>query len=587
MKRILALLTAVAVLVLLFVACTEVPVEKPTADTTVPAAAATEPVSTDLAIVKDGVANYRILRPERGSQTVIDAAIRLRKMIGEKTDISLELGTDWTTYGAEPDHESLEILVGPTLYEESAQALQDVPYGDYVITRVGNKLVINAWLEEGLNAAITALNRELVFNGSAGNFTLPQDIRLTGTKVAIVNELPIYAGGTLSKIYDAGDKSQVLVFADTDPEEYAAYRKALEAAGYTLYTENEITDNKFATYTNDKYTVNVGYYAYETACRAVIEPKMPLPPREGDNKYETLVTPSVAMLGQEIIGKDGTKQDTQSGMCLIFQLGDGSYVIVDGGYRKDVLAKDIYDYMYKYAPDKNNITIAAWIMTHGHNDHQGAFQNFSAIYAPKVKLELLIANYPSEEFVAASDSSHPVNMSATLKKISAFDGAQYLRAHVGQEFYLRDAKIEILFTMDSLTPDVLDNYNTTSMVFTVELGGQKINVLGDADEKGCQIALNMFGDYLKADIVQMAHHGYGTGSSSSRGVTGVYDKSASPVVLWPVGMEIGYVTTSSRSYTKHLVDLDTTKEIFVAGYRTVRLPLPYTVGTSGCESILK
>ncbi len=585
MKRILALLAALPVLVLLFVACTEVNAENPTADTTAPAT--TEPVSNDLEIVKDGVANYRIVRPEDGSEAMIKAASRLREMIGDKTGVNPTLGTDWTTFGAEPDHESLEILVGPTLYEESAQALEGVPYGDYVITRVGNKLVINAWVEEGITAAITALNRELVFNGSAGNFTLPQDIRLTGTKVAIVNELPIYAGGTLSKIYDAGDKSQVLVFADTDPEEYAAYRKALEAAGYTLYTENDITDNKFATYINDKYTVNVGYYAYETACRAVIEPRTTLQPLESDNgKYEKLVQPSVAMLGQEIPGNDG--EDLQSGLCLIFQLADGSYIIVDGGYKKDVIAKDIYDYLYEHAPDKNNITIAAWLMTHGHTDHQGVLAQFSSTYASKVKLEMMIANYPSKEFLTASDPEYPAGEGDKLKtQTEKFKDAKFIRAHVGQEFYLRDARIEILFTLDSLTPDVLDNYNTISLIFTVELGGQKINVLGDADEKSCQIALKMFGDYLKADIVQMAHHGFGTGSSSYSGVTGVYDKSASPIVLWPVGMERGYAETGSRPYTKHLVNLETTKEIFVAGYRTVRLPLPYTVGTSGCESILK
>ncbi len=583
MKRILALLTAVAVLVLLFVACTEATVENPTADTTAPAAATTEPVSTDLAIVKDGVANYRIVRPEDGSEATIKAASRLREMIGDKTGVNPTLGTDWTTFGAEPDHESLEILVGPTLYEESAQALEGVPYGDYIITRVGNKLVINAWMEEGITAAVTALNRELVFNGSAGNFTLPQDIRLTDTKLAIVNELPHYAGGTLRTIYDAGEKSRMLVFDDTDPEEYAAYRKALEAAGYTLYTENEITDNKFATYINDKYTITVGYYAYETACRAIIEPKETLPPLEVDNKYETLMQPSMTLFGVDY------GESMQNGQCMIFQLADGSYIIVDSGFPLARNGQDIYEFLYEYAPDKNNITIAAWIMTHAHSDHYGAFSKFSDAYASKVKLELMIANYPSASVMTEGGYTYEVDVCTKLKARTAlFEGARFINTHVGQEFYLRDAKIEILYTLESFSPDVLSYFNDTSMVFTVELGGQKVNVLGDAGEDACQIVQKMFGDYLKADFVQVAHHGAGTGSSSYSGVTAVYSKSASPVVLWPVGMgETGYDKQKAVKRNVYLVELETTKEIFVAGARNVRLLLPYAVGTSGCESILK
>ena len=42
-----------------------------------------------------------------------------------------------------------------------------------------------------------------------------------------------------------------------------------------------------------------------------------------------------------------------------------------------------------------------------------------------------------------------------------------------------------------------------------------------------------------------------------------------------------------RAYSAHLVNLESTKEIFVAGSRVIRLMLPYTVGTSGYESILK
>ena len=44
---------------------------------------------------------------------------------------------------------------------------------------------------------------------------------------------------------------------------------------------------------------------------------------------------------------------------------------------------------------------------------------------------------------------------------------------------------------------------------------------------------------------------------------------------------------NDRAASRHLIELDSTKEIFVAGDRIIRLLLPYTAGTSGQESILK
>ena len=61
---------------------------------------------------------------------------------------------------------------------------------------------------------------------------------------------------------------------------------------------------------------------------------------------------------------------------------------------------------------------------------------------------------------------------------------------------------------------------------------------------------------------------------------------SSPVVFWPIGNQ-DYSGMSSRAYSAHLQNLKSTKEIFVAGSRQVRIMLPYTYGTSGSESILK
>ena len=153
------------------------------------------------------------------------------------------------------------------------------------------------------------------------------------------------------------------------------------------------------------------------------------------------------------------------------------------------------------------------------------------------------------------------------------------------EFFLRDAKVEILYTLESLAPAEF-TYNTSSLIFKLELGGQTFLMLADATQDACRIAYSMYGDYLKSDFVQAAHHGFGVGSSVYTGVTSVYSAAAAPVVLWPCSDD-AFSTMNDRAASRHLIELDSTKEIFVAGDRTIRLPLPYTAGTSGQESILK
>ncbi|MBQ8396603.1 MAG: MBL fold metallo-hydrolase [Clostridia bacterium] len=557
-------------------------------DTTTDLTSADTPETTapaeELAIIENGAANYRIIRHEEASSAAVKAATRVRELIGQETGVYPDLSTDWHRKDADLDHTTLEILVGATDYTESASALAGILYGDYIVTRVDNKLVINAWCDAGLEAAVTALGRELFNRAEAGSFTLPADIRLTGTKVDIVNALPVYDGGNVRAIYDAGNQNQVLIVDDTTPDEYAAYRRAIETAGYTLYTENAIADNRFATYVSDQYVINAGYYAYETASRIIIEPRTTLPALEDENKYESKIQPSFAMLGLE---HDSNGVLVQNGLCFIFQLADGSYIVVDGGFPRQRDAKAIYDYLYAHAPDPNDITVAGWFITHAHSDHYAAYNLFSQTYADKVKVEYVIGNFPSDTARIEGGLGTEGSVGPQIEQnVARFEGAQFIKAHTGYQFFMRDARIEVLYTLESYAPGVLSYFNTTSLIFTVEIAGQKFNILGDASNDACNIAYKMYGDTLKSDFVQTAHHGYTTGSTAYGGVTAVYSASAAPVVLWPVG-EKDYAGMSSRAYDAHLQELAATKEIFVAGSREVRFMLPYAAGTSGYASILK
>ena len=53
--------------------------------------------------------------------------------------------------------------------------------------------------------------------------------------------------------------------------------------------------------------------------------------------------------------------------------------------------------------------------------------------------------------------------------------------------------------------------------------------VGDASSNGLLLAAKRYGDYLKSDFVQLAHHGSGDGSSDST----FYQKVGAPIVLHP------------------------------------------------------
>lgn len=582
----LSLALLIFLLVITLVSCTGTSAPTPPADVTTEVPETEAPI-VPIDLIKDGVANYTVIRGEEADSNTVQKTTLLMQNLAKYTGVSPMISTDWIRKGEEHDPNTLEILVGNTNYKESAEALEGLPYGNYVVKKVGNKLVINAWSSKALNRAITLLITDITKNATEGNYSLPGDILLTGAEQEELNLVPYYEGAQLETVYPSGNNNQLLLFSDTDMAEFNTYLGEIEKKGFTLYTDNEVVGNKFATYINDEYVVTAGYYKHNNEARVIIEPRTTLPILAEENKYEKVTEPKFALLGLEYDSGEG--YNSQNGQCFVWQLSDGSFIVVDGGFNRSVDARQILKFMQENAPDPKNINIAAWIITHAHGDHYGAFANFSANYGKHINLELIIANFLSDEAREMDDMAEGGGYVYVLQHEKSYPNCQYLEAHTGQKLHIRDAEIEILYTIESYVPRSLDNYfNTTSLVFTVDIAGQRFLVTGDAGNDACAIIAGMYGDYLKSDYVQAAHHGYQVSipNNNVAGVKKVYELAAAPVVLWPVG-EKDFVTMINRPQSKYLQDLPTTKEIFVAGANKITLNLPYTVGTSGQKSVLK
>ena len=558
-----AFLILLALLMLLQLAACE-PTQDPApsdTDTASGTEGETDAAERILSLVVDGASEYRIVRSETASETVASATNALRNALKNITGVELKITSDISALTENGDNAAKkEIIIGKTRYEETATALAECGYGDFVIRVYGNKIVVVAHDDSVTAKGCTYLSDILLKYGERGSLSIPEgELNVTRAITQIVSALPQFEGAGAMQLVDAGDGAYMMVVQKSNQESFQSYCQSIENAGYTLYTSHSASGNNFYTYVNDQYTINTYYRPYDRSIRVAVEPRGLLPLTEAP-QYEKLTTPSVTMLGLEIDGN-------QIGLCLIFRLSNGHFVILDGGNNKKVYADRIYQKLQELAIDKNNIVIDAWIISHGHTDHAGGMMQFQKHYSKQVTVKQFISNIPPEaKLLEINDLT---TESAARNAMKQFPNVTLTKAHAGQIFYFADAKIEMLYTVEDLYPKALEDGNSASLVFRITLGGQTIMCLGDEYMDASLVLTSAYtGMYLKSDFVQVSHHGW-------EGATvALYNQIKPDVALWPVGLEY-YAKQQHLEQNKALKAL--IKDLYVSGSTDVTLSLPYTL----------
>lgn len=609
MNRLLSLFLALIIAMAMFVSCVNNGDDKETtpADTQTgdPADSSSSgdvgniPEAVDLKIIVNGVSNITVMRPDKAdnSSMVVACATDIRKAIGDYTSVTPAIKTDWTKDGTH-DPNTVEILVGNTDYAETAAVLSELSYGEYVVKVVGNKLVVAAYTDTALRAATNKLIKQIKELSTEGNLTIPADLLLAETVDKDLAALPSYDGGTFYATYSCGGEAMEIIVKNTNADEYQKYLKKLEENGYTQYTTNTIKDNHFATYNNKNYTISAGFYKYENAARIIIEDLAPAVGLESDNKYTAVTTSQITMIGTAYTTSSGDYNG--NGLSMLIRLTDGRFIVVDGGHNKAEnsanLLKAMKEQSSGYLKAGEKITVAAWIITHSHGDHNGMINSQYGNFTSSVKVERFLVNFmaESERQKAISSASYGGNWSSgegggytTTLKVASNMKAVVHTVRVGQVFYFADLKLEVLYTIDSYGPEVCNALNTTSLIMKMTFGDGTVYMsTGDATGPGMQIVSRMFGDYLKSDIVQVAHHGYSTWGTES-GTIAAYKLMQPSIVLWPQGLK-AYPNYKTKSYNIVLFppaeggSNPNFKEILISGEigDTVIVPIPYTLGSA-------
>ncbi len=578
---------------------------------TVPETAAeTEaPAPSEYTIVSGEEGLFAIVRPEELAveNIAVTTAVEIRKFIKERTGVSLKLGDDWIAAGTEHNSNTFELLVGPTSYPESAEVMDSIGYGDYAIRAIGNKIVVFSYTDVGYEKALqefTSILRGGIKN-EGGNMSLvlsAEDLNVVGTVEKMTATLPHYHGGKLNTVSNAGDGCYCIVIGETTESEYKAYLSTLAQDGYKTHCSNELAGNLFSTLYTADYTVNAGFYKNSEEVRIIIEPftENTLPLAKSD--FAAVTTPQLTMIGLDnLIGAEYQN----NGLCLIYRLADGSFVIVDGGHSEDavVSATDIISSLREqskeYAKSDSDIRIAAWIITHPHSDHFGTFVKAYNQFT-KFKVERVFVNFwdeaTFEAFKSAKDTFAPGKYTTYTRTPGVAEklGAEYIVPHVGQVWWIGGTAFEFLYTLESFLPRTTPTFNTSSLIFrtvTTDASGKEYTVMvtGDATGYTMQIIADTFGTALKCDVVQLAHHGSIT-SGNSGGTQKAYELMRPSVLFWPVGPK-HYLTVKEYTYNHVLLEGKNPNfaELYVAGWQgnLVTISLPYTLGTAEKKVVLE
>lgn len=533
-------------------------------------------------IVKDGVPQYAIVFPDGASERIKSAAKSIYdavcKIATNKSDA--EFGTDMSVeYLKTGKHDPAvkEILVGVTNYDQTSEVLSDLGYGDYAIKTVGNKIVITAWSESAIEMAVARFMLSFDSAKEGNNVSIKsQSINQKKAHVKLLNQIPAYdfEGTELSATYYSGDMCYLAIFNNATKLTHSEYLQKLENDGFVKYTENNMNDNLFTTYIKDTVVVNASYYPSKDEERVIVEElgKRSLPNLESENQYEKVCEPMFFQVG---VSPD--RSGKQNGMCYMFRLEDGSFIIFDGGHKGELDTENmprqnsrrIYEIIKEYSPDPKNLVIKAWIITHGHDDHINAFRDFVSEYAKRVKIERFLSNFPSANQADNTETGTSAADDALAKLGEYSRNTKITKIHPGYKFYLAGAEIEFLYTLELYAPAMLTYYNTSSLVCSVTLGGQKFMMTGDMSDNANAIISNLYGEYIKSDIVQVAHHGFDGGS------TNFYRTVDPKWAFWPINRSAyEYVKLSSRN--EYMFQKGTNlKQTFVAFFQTTAVNLPF------------
>ena len=179
----------------------------------------------------------------------------------------------------------------------------------------------------------------------------------------------------------------------------------------------------------------------------------------------------------------------------------GKHIMVDGGLPEDT------EHLKEVLRQRGG-KVDAWLITHPHSDHVGALTNILNDPASGITIDAIYYNFAPIEWYWANEEYRAqmvVDCMAALSNLSPSVNHPNIRK--GEVINVDDVRITVMNEPYLFQTNAINN---SSVAYRVELNGRRIMFLGDMGVPAGNSFLNEYKDNLselKAEIVQMSHHG--------------------------------------------------------------------------------
>ncbi len=202
-------------------------------------------------------------------------------------------------------------------------------------------------------------------------------------------------------------------------------------------------------------------------------------------------------------------------MSYIIKTEDNKIIVIDGGTHSET------QYLRNFLEFLGN-NVYMWIITHPHPDHVEALTDI--LLKPEgITVKQILSSIPDIEWLYKNEPEYSECYDLYNRATNNLD---IIDINSGEVFNLATMSITVLGIRNY---DIVKNaVNNSSVAFKVESDHKSVLFLGDlGTQGGIKLLNNHKGNMLRADYVQMAHHG-------QNGVTReVYERIQPKVCLWP------------------------------------------------------
>lgn len=340
-------------------------------------------------------------------------------------------------------------------------------------------------------------------------------------------------GLTLANTYE-NDKNEnaVLRYINVVDAEFEAYFNTL-AKDFEVYCKKTVVGNRFATLVNDTHSLHLCFYPTIQEMRVIYGKRKWLPeltPNEtaGDNPL------TVTQMGLIV----------NSGLSIVITLADGRFLLIDGGKEANdghQDRKNLWEFLWEHKPAHHEKPkIAAWLISHSHTDHVNLCQEFLKEYGDRVELQLFGYNFPDFEkgILTGSDNASELHWQNSTKDLldEHFPSTTRYTMHTGERLCLPGCEVDMLLTWEDFWPQEMPSANHSSFIIRLTFAtGKTVLIPSDAWKPTTALALSIWGNHLKSDVLQVVHHGLSGGNIE------FYKKVDPDVLLWPTP-EIRFVS---------------------------------------------